>query len=332
MLSLLAVVFWSVVFSYVIYKIIRKQAVSMTLAEVMLAFVLKVIAGCLYGYVFLHYYGGSDTWLLHANSLKEKKMLLQDPFQFFWEFTPGTAIKNGTDLLSTIGFYLSDLEYCLQAKMLGIFNLITNDNYYINVVFWNFIIVWGHYWLFSLLVKHFPSKRRLYFLLIFLFPPALFWLSGLRSDGLILFFLSLLLLHFHGWLSTRRLASLLISIVGLLGVLIMRPPFAALLIPALISWWLSTYVVRKPLLCFLVVYSFAVIVFFGSSLYSSHGFPEIVVQRQQQFMQLKGTAFHLDSLQPNLKSFVGIFPQAATHTFLRPHPFEAKGILQQAAA
>jgi hypothetical protein len=304
----------------------------MTWFEVTVSFAFKVICGCLYGYIFLHYYGGSDTWILHANSIKEKQMLLNDPVQFFWEFTPGTAIKNGTGFIDIAGLYLVDLEYCLQAKTLGIFNLISNDNYYVNVVFWNFIIFWGHFWLFLVLLKHFPSKRRLYFILIFLFPPVVFWLSGIRSDGLIFFSLSLLLFQFHHWLANRRLVSLFLWITGFAGVLIVRPPLAALLIPALLSWWLSVRYTRRPLSFFLIVYACAGIIFFGSAVLSSPGFPGVVVKRQQEFMKLKGTTFHLDTLQPHLKSFAQIFPQAAANTFLRPHLFEADGVLQTIAA
>src|SRR5688500_9641953 len=106
MLPLIAVVFWYLVFSYTIYQLIRTQVVLMTKAEVLIAFGIKVLAACLYGYIFLHYYGGDDTWKLHASSLKEKEMLLDDPYRFFWEFTPITAIRNGDTFIQIVGFYL----------------------------------------------------------------------------------------------------------------------------------------------------------------------------------------------------------------------------------
>jgi hypothetical protein len=297
----------------------------------MLAYGLKIIMGCVYGYVFLYYYGGSDPWVLHANGIKEKQMLLNAPLQFFTEFGPATAMRKGSGFVEIAALYLVDLEYCLQAKTLGLFNLISNGNYYVNVVFWNFLIFWGHYWLFCLLTKQFPSKRQLYFILVFLFPPAIFWLSGIRSDGMIFLSISLMLLHFHHWLIKRRLVSLLLWVVGVTGVLIFRPPFAALLIPALISWWLVARFSRRPLPTFLAVYSFAGLIFFGSLLLPSDGFPGIVVRRQQEFIQLKGTTFELDTLRPSIGSFAKVLPQAFTNTFLRPYPWEVKGLLQAMA-
>ena len=145
MLSLLAGCFWFIFFTIVIYRLIRNRQPTLSLLEISLAFGCKIIAGITYGYIFLNYYQGDDTWLLHFNSIREKQLLIQHPARFFWEFTPATAIRNGSGLLQTAGFYLNDLEYCLQAKILGIVNLVSHDNYYINVVFFNLLTFRGLY-------------------------------------------------------------------------------------------------------------------------------------------------------------------------------------------
>jgi hypothetical protein len=327
MLSLLAVVFWFIFFSYLIHRIIRKQVVSLKPSELTLAYGAKIVMGCLYGYIFLKYYGGDDTWILHRNGIKEKQMLLDDPYQFFWEFGPSTAIKNGNGFLETFRFYLNDLEYCLQAKTLGIINVISRDNYYVNVVFWNFFLFWGHFWLFKLLVKEFPNKRIFHYLLIFLFPPVIFWLSGLRSDGLIFLSFGLLLFYFHRWLSDYNWKSLTCWIVGFAGMLIFRPAVAILLIPALLSWWLSINFTLRPVLVFTAVYLLSACVFFLSAI-GAYNLPAMVTARQAEFMELQGSSYQLDQLEPNPGGFLKVFPQAATNTFVRPYPWEAHGLLQ----
>ena len=304
----------------------------MTLPEVMLAYGVKVLAGCIYGYVFLRYYQGDDTWLLHNYSTKEKQLLLQNPYEFFFEITPLPAIRNGSGFFEIARFYLMDLEYCLQAKTLGIINLITQDNYYINVVFWNFFVFWGHYWIFALLVKHFPAKRVRFLLLIFLFPPVAFWLSGLRSDGLLLISVALVFFSFHKWITTRRVSALFISAFAFLAVIIFRTPVAAALLPALISWRLVARFRTHTVLVFLCVYLLTTVLFFTSKRLLNYDLPVTMVTRQQEFMSLRGTAFHLDTLQPSIKSFATVFPQAVSNTFLRPHPWEAKGVLQKLAS
>lgn len=328
MLSAILVVVLFLLFSFLIYKMVRRQTIQLSWTQILLAYGFKIVCGCLYGYLFLHYYGGSDTWVLHADGIKEKEMLLKQPLQFFSEFGPATAIRKGSSLIEIAGFYLVDLEYCLQAKTLGIVNLVSNNNYYINVVFWNFFIFWGHYWLLCLLLKQFPSRKNIYFFFIFLFPPVVFWLSGIRSDGVLFFSISLMLLHFHNWLSEPKVSSLLLWVIGFVGILIFRPPFAALFVPALIAWWISSRSLRKPLTTFLLVYAVSAVIFFATILLPSGGFPEIVASRQQDFMKLQGTAFKLDTLQPEPGSFIRILPQAFTNTFFRPYPWEAKGFLQ----
>ena len=304
----------------------------MTKAEVLFTFGAKVLASCLYGYIFLRYYGGDDTWQLHFNSLRESEMLLNDPYRFFSEFGPATAIRKGHNFVQVVGFYLNDLEYCLQAKTLGIINIISWGNYYINTVFWNFVVFWGHYWLFQLLVTEFPSKRNLYLLLIFFFPPAVFWLSGIRADAILFLSFALCLLYFNRWLFRGRWYNFLVSLLGFTGVLIFRSPVAALLIPALLGWWLATRIRGKPVLLFITVYLLSAIVFFGSSFITSFDLPLLVVQRQLEFLQLKGTSFRLETLQPTLKSFALVLPQAIVNTFIRPYLWEAKGLLQLMAA
>ena len=76
MLALLALFLWFAFFCFLLFRIVRNRKVSMSLREVIAAYAGKVLFGCLYGYVFLHYFNGDDTWLLLSNSLRETKMLL----------------------------------------------------------------------------------------------------------------------------------------------------------------------------------------------------------------------------------------------------------------
>lgn len=331
-MSFVLVVFWFIVFAFLIERIIQKKEIKIQRGEVFLAFGIKVLLGCLYGYLFLRFYDGDDTWRLHANSITEKKLLLTDPLTFFSEFGPATAIRNGEGLVNVLQLYLVDLEYCLQAKTLGIINVISGENYFINVVFWNFILFWGHYWLFSLLIKEFPTSRQMLLVGIFLFPPVIFWLSGIRGDGLLLFFLALLLLHFYRWINNARAKSELWVVIGFAGLLIMRNSIAFLILPALVAWWITARHTRKPFLTFGLVYGIALILFFGSTLLPNGNLTTSIVKRQGEFFQLKGTAFGLDTLQPTVKSFIKILPQAAENTFLRPYPWEADGPLQWMAS
>jgi hypothetical protein len=117
-------------------------------------------------------------------------------------------------------------------------------------------------------------------------------------------------------------------------VLVLRNALVLLLAPAIISWFIAVRYTRRPLFVFATVYGLSLVLFFCSALLSPpFNLPANVVNRQQQFMALKGnTRFGLDTLSASLPGFVKVFPQAFANSFLRPWIWEAKGILQVMAA
>ncbi|WP_315814327.1 hypothetical protein [Paraflavitalea speifideaquila] len=322
-------------FAFLIIRLTRRGDAGLSRAEVVAAFAFKVLLACAYGYLFLHYYGGDDTWKIHNEALDEYKVLMNDPAKFFGDFNPARVWRKiNNDHWLALRIYLADLEYFQIAKPLGIFNIISKGNYYANAVFFSFLTFWGHYWLFKLMTTLFPQKRKALLLLIFFFPPVVFWLSGIRTDGLIFLYLSLLLLHAFKWLHQHKKSSILYALLGLIGILILRDMLILLLLPALISWFVTITFNRKPLPVFAIVYSLSILLFFSTAyLPGVPNLPLVIVERQQEFLALKGnTRFQLDPLQPAVESFMNVLPQAVSNTFLRPFLWEAKGFLQLMAA
>ena len=323
------ILFYSIIFIYVLYRLTRSKE-PLTITEVSLAFLFKVCLGCLYGYIYAHYYNGDDTWNYHHYSLEELQKLKTETGHYFAELLPGESFAwAGGTFFHGFSAYLHTLEFDSIVKTLSIADIFSGGNYYINVVFFNFILFWGHYWLFCLFVKEFPGKRKPLFWLIFFFAPVVFWLSGIRSDGLVLFFLALLLLHFRRWLYEHKKWSVLYCVLGMLGIIIYRSQVLLLLIPALLAWFISVKFNRKPVVTFLWTYGISGLLFFASALISpAQNLPGVIVERQQSFLKLHGTRFQLDSLEPSVTSFARILPQALSHTFVRPTIWEAKGALQ----
>ncbi|OQP65332.1 hypothetical protein A3860_16830 [Niastella vici] len=328
-MTIIGIIFYSIVFIFLLYRLTRKK-VPLTVVELSLAFLFKVALGCLYGYIYLHVYNGDDTWKLHNYSLIDLQKLLHNPVYYFTELGPAESFAwAGGGFWDGLSAYIHTLENDSTIKILSIANLFTRSNYYINVVFFNFILFWGPYWLFGLLVKEFPEKRKPLLLLIFFFPPLVFWLSGIRGDGLVLFFMALTLVHFRRWVYENKKWSILYCILALIGVVIYRTQFVLLLIPALLAWYISVKFNRNAVATFLWVFGISGVLFFASAWVSPQkNGPLIVTERQQSFMQLEGTRFHLDTLQPTVTSFIKVLPQAVSHTFLRPYIWEAKGALQ----
>jgi hypothetical protein len=286
-------------------------------------FAVKVLLGLLYGYIFLHFYNGDDTWKHFRASLSETELLLNNPQLFFTnEFTPANALETGKNAFEVFYIYLNELQYVLLVKSMAVMNLVTNGNYYLNAVLFNAIVFFGHYWLYQLFSDPFPQKRRFYFIIIFFFLPAVFWLSGIRIDGLLFFFLSM---YLRGLTMTRR--NWLMIVIGFAGVLICRAQVAVLLSMASIGYCLHMKFGRA-LLWYALVYLMSLLIFF----LPVTRFSGIIAEKQNEFSNLKGTKFKLDKLEGTPVSYLKVLPQAAGNTFFRPAPWEAKGPLQLMAS
>ena len=295
--------------------------------QLLAGFAVKVLMGLLYGYVFLNYYNGDDTWKLFRLSLAETDLLLNNPRLFFTnEFTPSNAIATGNSIGEVIAIYLNELQYVLLVKSMAVINLITRGQYYVNVVVFNAIVFFGHYWLFKLMAELFPAKKHLYFLIIFFFLPAVFWLSGFRVDGLVFFFLALLLYNLLKKKNTGFIRAIII-LISFAGVLICRPQIALLTSLAYLSY-LGQTKFGRPVLMYGTVYLISLFVFF----LPAGNISGIIAQKQIEFSTLKGTKFRLDNLNGSPASYLKVLPQAAGNTFLRPLPWEAKGFLQLTAS
>lgn len=328
-MNIIGFIFYSIIFIYVLHRLTRNKA-PLTVTELSLAFLFKVAMGCLYGYIYGHFYNGDDTWMYHHHSLGELQKLLHEPVHYFTELGPAESFAwAGGGFWQGLSAYINTLENDSIIKILSIANIFSRGNYYINVVFFNFILFWGHYWLFSLYVKEFPEKRKPLLLLIFFFPPLVFWLSGIRADGLILFFLALLLIQFRRWLYDHKKWALVYCIIAGTGIIIFRIQVILLVIPALTAWYISVKFKRKPVTTFIWVFGIGGLLFFATAWVSpAKNLPGVIVNRQQAYMALQGTRFPLDSLQPSITGFARVLPQALSHTFVRPYIWEAKGALQ----
>ena len=322
--------------SGLIYLIIRNKKISLTFPQILVFFGCKIIAGQVYGYIFKRFYQGDDTWALHHDSILQYRRLLQSPVLFITDIFSGSPVRGGPAFYLQSDTYLGNLEYAIITKTMALFNFISQGNYYINVVFFNFLGFWGVYFLYKLLAGQLARQYwRLTAAILFLFPPALFWLSGLRTEGLLLLVTGILLYQFNLWVKEKRVISGLLCI-GCFGLaVILRNGFAFVLVPPLIAWWLIAFFNTETKKTFVVTYIICVITVIGGSflLPGRLNALNIIAARQHEFLALKGkTRFNLTPLESQPLSFIKVLPESALNTFIRPFFWEAKGLLQWFAA
>jgi hypothetical protein len=328
MAVILLFLFLFLFFSIAINLITRKTDYPLSLANAGLLYGAKIGFGCLYGYIFKKYYNGDDTWQLNNDSIQQYKRLLTDPVLFLKELFTFPPTPSPHPLFFNGSSYWQHLEYLIVTKLIAPFNAISQGNYYINLLLFNFLCFWGAWFLYRLISEKF-GKNNLQVLVIFLFPPAIFWLSGYRSEGLIFLFTATLLYYFHKALEVASAKNLLLVAFSILALFVLRNSFAILMIPALFGWAWSVKRNASPLKSFVVLYGLLLTLAIASSILSKekNAFSPIA-NRQHEFLQLKGTRFALTPLENNITSFVKVLPQAVGNVLVRPYLPEAKGALQ----
>ena len=144
--DILVFIFYFVLCLSVLYIIsVRSSSFGLTFKHASLIFSIKVFTGCVYGYFFLHYYSGDDTWLYHNESLKEYALLKSNP----WAFVTHDVFQNGytsnqfLTIFDSNNSFSKDLQVTLFIKLLAIFDFFGGGRYYVNVIFYNCIVFLG---------------------------------------------------------------------------------------------------------------------------------------------------------------------------------------------
>jgi hypothetical protein len=311
--------------------LIRKKGIDISFSSLTFIYSYKVLFGCIYGFIFLKYYRGDDTWLYHHESLLQYDKLIHHPIAFIKDFLPYSAFAASHNFWQGFEFYIEDLEFYSMTKLLAIFDVFSRGNYYINALFLDSFIFIGPLLLYKLLYKFHADKKNVLILVLFFMPQTIFWVSGIRAEGLLLLFISIIVYYSYKWFNQRKKNLYFFYIIAsFIGFAILRSQALLVFIPAYFSFTLSLNKNKKAIYYFACVYIICVAVFLISIFTSAENNLSIpVIKRQQEFFKLHGnTSFKLDSLQPSASSFVKVLPQAFANTFLRPSVWEAKGVLQ----
>jgi hypothetical protein len=330
MLSVLLFLFYLIVLLLILNRLVKIKQIAISSSVLTAAFLFKVMLGCLYGYIFLKYYHGDDTWMYHRESVDDYQKMIHHPFYFLKDLFPGSAFRYSHNFWQGMLYYRMDLENWGMIKLLAVFNIFSRGNYYINVLFFDFLVFTGPLLLFKLLLSFLSGKKNVLIIVLFFIPPSTFWLSGIRAEGLLLLFIAIAVYYSYHFLQHKKLRYSLFAMAGLTGIFIFRSEFLVTFIPAFFSWTLCWKNPGKAFKYFAVVYTCSLLIFFGSLFFSDkENLPMVVVERQQEFFSLHAnTVFKLDTLQPSVTSFAKILPQAFSNTLLRPFVWEAKGPLQ----
>lgn len=298
------------------------------------------MAGIFYGWIGL-YYGGlaqmQDTWGFHASGIQEYHLLYNDPAEYFTNLFRDPYDGGVNKFFSSNDSYWNDLKGNTFIKILSIFNVFSFGHYYVNVIFYSFITLFGAIAIYRIMIDVFPGKKTPVLLATFLVPSFLYWTSGLHKEGLIFTGISLIVYVIYFSLKDKKLGlkKIIYLFAGLLLLLTLRNFIIIIIVPAIAAWLLANRRPKYGLAIFGGVYLFFSILFFNARhINSRFDFPQAVVSKQQEFMQLKGgnSSIPIKELKPTAVSFLKNTPQAINLSTIRPYPSDVRHILSLAAA
>ena len=326
-------------FAWLVTKVKFFTHSGFTNSQLVIIFLLKAMAGIFYGWIGI-YYGQMaqmiDTWAYHVESLQEYKLLISHPVYFFTSLFHNTYEGGYTNFLTSHNSWWNDVKANFLIKIMAIFDLFSFGNYYVNVIFYSFISLFGPMAIYRVMKDIFPARKMPVLVAVFFVPSFLYWTSGLHKEGLIFVGLSLMIYHFYFGLKEKKfpLYRILSILLGFFLVLILRNFLVLPLLPPLAAWLLCYKIKWKPVIVFAVV-SGLCLTFFFTSKYIIPGIdlPQSVVIKQLEFIQLEGhSSVTVNTLKPTFGSFLLNAPQAFSLAVLRPYPSDVRHLLSLAAA
>lgn len=312
-------------FSFFLPRIPFVKKTGLSTRTLTLLFVLKVAAGLAIGWLSLHYYNaGNDYWDVNREGWKEYQLLLYDPGEYFSNIFRSDYAHGYTGMFDSFQSFWNDLRNNLLIKMVSVFNIFSGGNYYINSVFFNFFVFFGHVALYRIFARLFPGRRLLVLACCFLLPSTLYFTSGIQKDGIVFLMLALFTYAVFFSLAKMKFNLARLAVIGFtLGALFLLRNFVCIaLLPAAIAWVLCVKMKWRVLPVFLLVYLITGLLFFNlNSVFPAFNPLETIVKKQSDYLQLPPsvTAIPLDTLRPHFSSFVKNMPQSFNHLLLRPY-------------
>ncbi len=197
----------------------------------------------------------------------EYHILRSNPYEYFTNLFHNPYTRNGIDsFFGSKDSYWNDLKSNVFIKLLSVFDIFSFGHYYVNVIFYAFISLFGPMAIYRVMVDVFPNQKNIVLIATFFVPSFFYWSSGIHKEGLIFAGIALIIYHVYFGNKEKRFGvkRWLGILLGLLILLVLRNFVLVIIIPALIAWLLANKWPKYGLACFTSVYLFCSIAFFTS--------------------------------------------------------------------
>ena len=317
-------IFYLLLFCWLISRLgfFKNSGIATTVLVIL--FLIRIGVGFVNSYINLYYYPVSDIKEFQKEGIVEYNLLLHNPQEYLTNIFHN-GYSNYSGFLETTDSFWNDLRSNIIAKILTIFDLFSHSNFYINTLFFNFLMLFGAIYFYRVFTKVFPSHNIVIIACVFLLPSVIYFTSGIHRDGLIYLSLSIVIYNVYYMLETKTFPwkKVVSSIIFLCFILLLRNFVFIALAPALFALIISTRFPRYALLTFIGLYAAMALGFFMSGMLSpAFDLPADVSSKQIAFIELSkfgASSININPLYPNFRSFLNNAPQALNHSLMRPY-------------
>lgn len=360
MLQILLIIFYTLLFILLIYKLQFFSIERLSRKLIISIFILKIFFGIGLGLIYAHYYPEKDKY---ADTYKYFNASYAIYESFFINKIHFIELLTRFDFRETIHLkpYVEKIELLFRDQAIETYNfsdyqnhlwmyVIKNHiiirynailrffsfgNYYVHVVFSCFLSLVGLTALFKVFNSGFINNSIPLKISFFFIPSVLFWGSGVLKEPILLFAIGMFLyiLHF-GSIKGFTVKYIMLGLFVIYLLTYNQGYMFFILLPCFIAylWVLKTDGKYCSLKFLFTVIIYFVLVFNIKWIFPEYDFIKILSFHQHNLIEFAqgmkpSSIITLHALNNEIRNLIVNIPYALYNCFFRPHIFEAKSIM-----
>ena len=186
-------IFYGILFCWLITRIRFFNTSGLSNKTLLVLFFIRILSLLVGSYINLYVLPVSDSVTFHNMGIEEFNLLFHNPHQYFINFFHNPYTNGYSRFFDDYHSYWNNIRSILIAKMLSVFDIFSLKNFWINTLFFNFLVFFGCVGLYKVFIHVFPKCFYQLIFCIFLLPSALFFSAMIHRDGLIFLSISMIL-------------------------------------------------------------------------------------------------------------------------------------------
>lgn len=331
-------------FTLLIYKLRFFRVKGINQKIILLMFLLKIAGAFSVALIYTYYYTDrttADVFKYFDDAKIVYSSLFSNPEHFFRIITGiGDNSPELDRYYSAMRFWLKPYDYHLFNDNKTIIRLnaglmpVTLCFYYVHCLIFAFISFTGLMAIYKVFVSFSEQKKYELLFGIFLFPSVIFWTSGVLKESILVFALGLMIFSLFSLKNRFTIKSMLLFLFSIVILLYNKYYVLASLVPCILFITIAGKAKKTDYIKFALVIGFTIIfIVFNEFIYKVFPLFELVSRKQNDFINFAqslgnvGSLIEMERLNPDILSFIRLFPETFVSAFFRPLPWESKTLM-----